>query len=61
VSVVARATWLLIALVVVAAGVTFVAMHFIAAQPQTINYVPEASNGQVNVTLQTDPQNTVTN
>jgi hypothetical protein len=61
VSVAARATYLLIALVAVVAGVAFVTVHFIAAQPQTINFVPEASNGQVNVTLQTDPQNTVTN
>lgn len=60
-SVVARATYLVIAFVVVVAGITFVAMHFIAGQPPTINYVPEASNGQVNVVLQTDPQNTVTN
>ena len=60
-SVVARATTLLIALVVVVAGITFVALHFIAAQPTVINYVPEASGGQVNVVMQTDPQNSVTN
>jgi hypothetical protein len=61
VSVVARATTLLIALVVVVAGVTFIALHFIAAQPTVINYVPEASGGQVNVVMQSDPQNSVTN
>jgi hypothetical protein len=61
VSVAARATTLLIALVVVVAGITFVAMHFIAAQPQVVDYTPEASGGQVSVVMQTDPQNTVTN
>jgi hypothetical protein len=60
-SVVARATYLIIALVLVLAGIAYVILHFIAAQPPTINFVPEASNGQVDVTLQTDPQNTVTN
>jgi len=61
VSVAARAASLLIALVVVVAGITFVALHFIAAQPSTMNYVPYASGGQVDVVMQTDPQNTVTN
>jgi hypothetical protein len=61
VSLAARVTTLLVALVAVVAGITFVAMHFIAAQPSVMNYVPYASDGQVAVVLQTDPQNTVTN
>jgi hypothetical protein len=61
VSLAARVTTLLVALVAVVAGITFVALHFIAAQPPVMNYVPYASAGQVNIVLQTDPQNTVTN
>jgi hypothetical protein len=61
VSLPARVTTLLIAFVAVVAFAVFVAMHFIAGQPPTENYVPYASGGQVNVVLQTDPQNTVTN
>ena len=57
----ARVTTLLIAFVAVVAFAVFVAMHFISGQPPTENYVPYASNGQVNVILQTDPQNSVTN
>ena len=57
----ARVTTLLIAFVVVVAFAVFVAMHFLAGQPPTEDYVPYASGGQVNVVLQTDPQNTVTN
>jgi hypothetical protein len=61
VSVPARVTALLIAFVAVVAFVVFVAIHFIAAQPTVEDYTSYASNGQVNVVLQTDPQNTVTN
>jgi len=61
VSLAARVTTLLVALVAVVAGITFVALHFIAAQPPVMNYVPYASGGQVNVVMQTDPQNTVSN
>jgi hypothetical protein len=61
VSLPARVTTLLIAFIAVAAVVTFVAVHFILASPPVINYTPYASGGQVNVVLQTDPQNTVTN
>ena len=60
-SVAARATTLLVALVVVVAGLLFITFHFILSQPPVENFAPYASNGQVDVTLQTDPQNTVTN
>jgi len=61
VSLPARVTTLLLSFVAVVALVVFVAMHFVAGQPPVENYVPYASNGQVNVVLQSDPQNTVTN
>jgi hypothetical protein len=61
VSLPARVATLLIAFVAVAVVVTFVAVHFILASPPVENYAPYASGGQVNVVLQTDPQNTVTN
>jgi hypothetical protein len=54
-------TTLLIAFVAVVVVVTFVAVHFILSSPPVENYTPYASGGQVNVVLQTDPQNTVTN
>ena len=57
----ARVTTLLIAFVAVVVVVTFVAVHFILSSPPVENYTPYASGGQVNVVLQTDPQNTVTN
>ena len=57
----ARVATLLIAFVAVAVVVTFVAVHFILSSPPVENYTPYASGGQVNVVLQTDPQNTVTN
>ena len=60
-SLTARVTALLVAFVAVVALVVFVAMHFVGGTPPTINYSPYASGGQVNVVLQTDPQNTVTN
>jgi hypothetical protein len=61
VSLPARVTTLLVAFAAVVALAVFVAMHFIAAKPATIDYTPYASGGQVNVVMQTDPQNTVTN
>jgi hypothetical protein len=61
VSLPARVATLLIAFVAVAVVVTFVAVHFILSSPPVENYAPYASGGQVNVVLQTDPQNTVTN
>jgi hypothetical protein len=61
VSLPARVTTLLIAFAAVVAGVAFVAIHFIGSSPPVENYTPYASGGQVNVVLQTDAQNTVTN
>jgi hypothetical protein len=60
VSLPARVTTLVIAFLAVVAGVVFVALHYIGAQPPVVNYTPEASNGQVNVTMMTAPQTTVT-
>ena len=57
----ARVATLLISFVAVAVVVTFVTVHFILSSPPVENYTPYASGGQVNVVLQTDPQNTVTN
>jgi len=57
----ARVTTLLGAFVLVVAGIAFVAFHFILAGPPVENYAPYASNGQVNVMLEADPQTTVTN
>ena len=60
-SLAARVTALLVAFVAVVALVVFVAMHFVGGTPPTIDYSPYASGGQVNVVMQTDAQNTVTN
>ncbi|HEX6451344.1 MAG TPA: hypothetical protein VF060_18000 [Trebonia sp.] len=57
----ARVTTLVIAFVAVVAFGVFVAMHFIGGQPPTEDYSSYASGGQVNVTLMTAPQTTVTN
>jgi hypothetical protein len=57
----ARVATLIGAFVLVVVGVGYVAVHFIYSEPTTINYVPYARAGQVNVVFQTDPQNTVTN
>jgi hypothetical protein len=61
VSLPARVTTLLIATALVVAGVVFVAVHFILSSPPVENYTPYASGGQVNVTLQTTPETSVTN
>jgi hypothetical protein len=61
VSLAARVTTLVVAFVAVVAGAVFVVIHIILAAPQVEDYTPYASNGQVNVVLQTDAQNTVTN
>jgi hypothetical protein len=61
VSLPARVATLLIAFVAVALVVTFVTVHFVLSSPPVENYAPYASGGQVNVVLQTDPQNTVSN
>ena len=55
----ARVTTLVFAFLLVVAGVIFVAFHFIGAQPPVEDYTSYASNGQVNVTLMTTPQTTV--
>jgi hypothetical protein len=59
VSLPARVTTLVFAFLLVVAGVIFVAFHFIGAQPPVEDYTSYASNGQVNVTLMTTPQTTV--
>jgi hypothetical protein len=61
VSLAARVTTLLVAFVVVVVGIVFVVVHIILAAPPVEDYTPYASNGQVSVVLQTDPQNSVTN
>jgi len=61
VSLAARVTTLAVAFVVVVAGIVFVVVHIILAAPPVEDYTPYASNGQVNVVLQTDAQATVTN
>jgi hypothetical protein len=61
VSLAARVTALLVAFVAVVALVVVVAMHFVGGTPPVIDYSPYASGGQVNVVMQTDAQNTVTN
>ncbi|MGH3171099.1 MAG: hypothetical protein ACRDN0_35190 [Trebonia sp.] len=55
----ARVATLVIAFLAVVAGGIFVALHFIGAQPPTMDYTPYASGGQVNVTLMTTAQSTV--
>jgi hypothetical protein len=60
VSLPARVTTLVIAFLAVVAGGIYVALHYIGAQPPVVNYAPTASNGQVNVTLMTAAQTTVT-
>jgi hypothetical protein len=61
VSLAARVTTLLVAFVLVVVGIAFVVVHIILAAPPVEDYTPYASGGQVNVVMQTDPQNTVTN
>ena len=56
----ARVATLVIAFLAVVAGGIFVALHYIGSQPPTVDYTSVASNGQVNVTLMTTPQTTVT-
>ncbi len=60
-SLAARVTTLAVAFVAVVAGIVFVVIHIILAAPPVEDYTPYASNGQVSVVMQTDPQNTVTN
>jgi hypothetical protein len=61
VSLPARVATLVIAFLAVVAAVVFVALHFIGSQPPVENYTPYASGGQVNVTLMTAAQTSVSN
>ena len=56
----ARVTTLVIAFLAVVAGGIFFALHYIGTQPPVEDYTSFASNGQVNVTLMTAAQTTVT-
>ena len=56
----ARVATLVIAFLAVVAGGIFLALHYIGAQPPVEDYTSYASNGQVNVTLMTAAQTTVT-
>jgi hypothetical protein len=60
VSLPARVATLVIAFLAVVAGGIFVALHYIGSQPPVEDYTSVASNGQVNVTLMTTPETTVT-
>jgi hypothetical protein len=60
VSLPARVATLVIAFLAVVAGGIFVALHYIGSQPPVEDYTSYASNGQVNVTLMTAAQTTVT-
>jgi hypothetical protein len=60
VSLPARVATLVVAFLAVVAGGIFVALHYIGSQPPVEDYTPVASNGQVNVTLMTTPETTVT-
>jgi hypothetical protein len=53
-------TTLVIAFLAVVAGGIYIALHYIGAQPPVEDYTSMASNGQVNVTLMTAAQTTVT-
>ena len=61
VSLPARVATLVVAFLAVVAGVLWVVFDIIGAQPQTENYMPYAQGGQVNVTMMTAAQTTVTN
>jgi hypothetical protein len=61
VSLPARVATLVVAFLAVVAGVLWVVFDIIGAQPQTENYVSYAKDGQVNVTLMTTPQTTISN
>jgi hypothetical protein len=60
VSLPARVATLVIAFLAVVAGGIFLALHYIGAQPPVEDYTSQASNGQVNVTMMTAAQTTVT-
>jgi hypothetical protein len=54
-----RIATLLVAFAVVVAGVIFVVIHYLLAGPPVVDYTSMAKAGQLNVTMQSDPQNTV--
>ncbi len=56
----ARVATLVVAFLAVVAGGIFFALHYIGGQPPVEDYTSFASNGQVNVTLMTAAQTTVT-
>ena len=58
-SVPARIAALLVAFVAVVAGAVFIVLHYVVANPPTVDYTAAAHSGAVNVVLQEDPQNTV--
>src|SRR5581483_10776609 len=60
VSLPARVATLVVAFLAVVAGGIFIALHYIGSQPPVEDYTPVASNGQVNVTLMTTPETTIT-
>jgi hypothetical protein len=60
VSLPARVATLVVAFLAVVAAVVVVALVFIGAQPPVENYTPYASGGQVNVTMMSAAQTTVT-
>jgi hypothetical protein len=60
VSVPVRVVTLLVAFAAVVAGAVFVVAHYVVSSPPTVDYTSAASGGQVNVTLQEDPQNNTT-
>jgi hypothetical protein len=55
-----RVATLLVAFAAVIAGAVFVVTHYLLAGPPVEDFTATASGGQVNVTMQADPQNTVT-
>lgn len=57
----ARVATLTVAFLAVVAGVLWVVFDIIGAQPQTENYTSYAKNGQVDVTMMTTAQTTVSN
>ncbi|HEY6279190.1 MAG TPA: hypothetical protein VIX86_22990 [Streptosporangiaceae bacterium] len=56
-SVPVRVATLLVAFALVVAGAVFVVIHYLVSGPATVDYTSVASNGQVNVVMQEDPQN----
>jgi hypothetical protein len=60
VSVPVRVVTLLVAFVIVVVGAVFVVSHYFVGNLPTVDYVPAAHNGVVNVVLQEDPQNNST-